>query len=91
MSMEEDTNNLREMKKDADMRDAVSDLARIRLIIEHVLVGAEITLGLDHLGYSAINESAGLVQGEIDRVHAALKNFENTVKNVADAVIQSLS
>jgi hypothetical protein len=91
MSMEEDINNLRQLKEDADMSDAVDQLNKIKLIIEHVVMGGEITLGLDHLGMSAINHAAGQVDGAVDALHQILVHFETTVKDVADAVIQSLS
>jgi hypothetical protein len=91
MSMAEDLEALRQLKQDANMDDAIGQLAQVLIAIEHVIMGGEIALGGDHLGMVAINEAAGNAQGEVDRVHGALKHFEQTVKDVVDAVIQSLS
>lgn len=87
MSMADD---LRELKKYARTDDAVGRLAAIKLIVETIQTGAELTLGVEHLGMALINEKIELVMMDIDELHGALKILEGTVKNIANDVLTSL-
>lgn len=88
MSMADDLN---ELKLYANMQDSVDNLAKIRLAVAHVQTGAEIILGEDHLGMGPIYEAAGNVETKVDELHAVIAQFETTVKDIADAILRSLS
>jgi hypothetical protein len=90
MSMADEVEMLRDLIENANMDDAVARLVNIMAAERIIVEQAENILGEDHLGMTAIGGDAQVVDGLVEQLNEALKKFEETVTNVAKAVIYSL-